>query len=132
MKRSIGQRAAALFSTVAITAMPSALSATNDKEDIQSTIIRYKAAIGVNTKNPETHCKLGQAYLLNGQTDDAVSEFKKTLALDNKNVDAYIGWARANIRKRDYEGAINHLKEALKHDPENADIHFKLGQAYTQ
>jgi tetratricopeptide (TPR) repeat protein len=57
---------------LALSNLPVCAASEQDKQDIQNTIIRYKAAIAVNPKNADTHNKLGMAYLMDGELDNAI------------------------------------------------------------
>jgi cytochrome c-type biogenesis protein CcmH/NrfG len=62
-----------------------------DQDDIQATIVRFKAAVDVNPKNSSTRTRLGMAYLMNNDLDNAMAQLKKAAELDSKNTEAFVG-----------------------------------------
>jgi len=59
-----------------------------DQQDIHDTIIRYKAAVEANGQNPKNQLKLGKAYLMAGDLDNAVSTLDKTVKLTPEDPEA--------------------------------------------
>src|SRR5579883_841346 len=81
-----------------------------DKEDIDNTIIRYKAAVGMNPKNPKNFIQLGIAYLTAGKLDLAAQAFRDAQKLAPDSADPYVGLARALVRQGDKHGALKALE----------------------
>src|SRR5438132_13683950 len=101
MNKCFAIAAGALLLASTLAGDPIHAATKQDQEDISATILRYKSAIQVNPKNPDTRCKLAEAYLAGGQIDSAMEQFRKTIDLDPMTSAAYIGLARTQIKKRD-------------------------------
>ena len=102
------------------------------QEDIQETIIRYKSAIGINPNNPETRLKLGRAYLMSGDMDNAAEQFRAAIKLAPKNAEGEYGLARVMMRKGEFQVAHDSIATCIRLDPNNAEYHFKFGQILTR
>lgn len=102
----------------------------DDKEDIQSAIARWKAAVDVNPNNPTTRIKLGNFYLLARNAEDAIHQFKNAARLAPDNAEPHIGLARAYMQNRQIDQAIVEYKEATRLEPNQAEYAYKLGIAY--
>jgi cytochrome c-type biogenesis protein CcmH/NrfG len=101
---------------------------SQDKEDIERMVLRYKGAVGMNPKNSKNRIKLGQAYLLQRKLDDAQLQFEEASKLVPDQAEPYIGIYRVLVQKGDQKGAAQAIKNAAARDPNNADVHFKAGQ----
>jgi tetratricopeptide (TPR) repeat protein len=109
-----------------------AFAADTDRDEINATIVRFKAGIDANPKNYKTRKGLGLAYLSAGNVDGAIEQFKEAIKLKQDDIESYVGLARAQIRKGNYKEAGNTLKNGLKYQPNDADAHYKLGQVLSR
>jgi type IV pilus biogenesis/stability protein PilW len=85
---------------------------------------------GEDIQKAETLNNLGQAYLNDGQLNEAFTEFQKALALNprNKVTLNYLGYISTRFRK--YDEAISYYKRAISVDPNYSDAVHNLGVTY--
>lgn len=95
---------------------------------------RYQAAIEayrhVHKPDSETWNKMGVAYQLMFNTEEAEECYKKALRLNSKNAIAWNNLGSLEMEMQDYGGAERAFKKALSHDPNSALFHKNLGTAY--
>src|SRR5277367_2516015 len=101
-------------------------TASQDKEDIQNSIIGYKAAIGNNPNIAVNHLMLGRAFLLSQDFKGAKNEFETTIKLSPKDPEPHEGLSRALLRLGDREGAMSQLREAIALNAKAPDYHYRL------
>ena len=118
------------------------LDAYRDDHD-QEAIELFKQAIALSPDFAEAHYRLGLAYNVTKQTEEADKAFEQAAKLyekitkhEPKNSDAYyfLGLCYEQLGK--FDEAIKALKEAVKHSPQESDdkyyelatAHFKIAQ----
>jgi len=76
--------------------------------------------------NLETRYSLGQAFLEQGLSDEAIEEFKIAAADPEREADCGSLIARAFIQKKNYPEAERWLSQALEKTPRGSNAHFAL------
>ena len=89
-------------------------------------------ALEVTENNYLAHRNLGFAFYLNGQMDEALSQFQKAVLLEPDAPEAYDHLGITFNRKGQLGEAIRQFREALRLDPNYADAHYNLGVAFYQ
>ncbi|KAA6455696.1 tetratricopeptide repeat protein [Acidobacteria bacterium AB60] len=94
---------------------------------------RYQAAIEAYKNAPQDSSeiwnKMGIAYQLMLNVDDAARSYQKALKLDPKNSVAINNMGSVYMAKKEFGKAERAYREALKLDPKSALIHKNLGTA---
>ena len=94
---------------------------------------RYQAAIEAYRKVPDqgsvTWNKMGLAFQLMLNTDEAARCYRKAIKLDDRNAIAINNLGSIFMAKKDYAKAERTYRKALKLDPKSALIHKNLGTA---
>jgi tetratricopeptide (TPR) repeat protein len=106
--------------------------AESEKDDINATIVRYKAGVEANPSNPKLRKGLGNAYLTAGDLDNAIDQFKQAAKLKPDDIESFVGMARAQMRRGLYKESAASLRSGLRVQPNDADAHYKLGQVLTR
>jgi tetratricopeptide (TPR) repeat protein len=81
-------------------------------------------------KVAQDHISDGNAYLKNGEYDEAIESFSQALELDTENTDAYMGSGKAHFAKKEYQGAIKDFETVISIRPRDVDAYYGLGVAY--
>jgi tetratricopeptide (TPR) repeat protein len=74
-----------------------------------------------------THNNLGNAFIMEGRTQDAIGQYEEVLRLDPKDVSAPFNLADALLHAGRFEEAVGHFEQALRIDPNDAHAHYNLG-----
>lgn len=91
-------------------------------------IAAYQKAISIAPAKGEYHNNLGQAFLRNNQTEEAIAEYDKAAAADPANAGMYFfneGAVLTNKGKADE--AVKAFDKALAADPNKADAYYWKG-----
>jgi tetratricopeptide (TPR) repeat protein len=75
---------------------------------------------------------VGDALLLNGETEAAAQEYRKALALAPASVRVQVGLAAATARLGQREAAAQHLLAAVRLDPANPEHYQTLSRLYEE
>lgn len=75
---------------------------------LNNVIYKYKEIIAKNPSDARSRYILGMAYLFDGKSDNAVSEFKKTASTDPAFADAYFALAKTAQDYKYYAEAVRH------------------------
>jgi tetratricopeptide (TPR) repeat protein len=96
------------------------------RQHYQAAIAAYK---GGSPGSSETWNKMGVAYQLMLNTDDAAKCYEKSMKLDPKNAVAVNNMGSIYMAKREFGQAERAYRKALKLDPQSALFHKNLGTA---
>ncbi len=90
-----------------------------------------KQGIGVDSKNPRLHFRIGVVYDKMGRKEDCIASMKNAIDLDPKNANAlnYLGYTYAEMNKN-LDEAERLIKAALKEKPDDGYITDSLGWVY--
>jgi len=72
----------------------------------------------------------GNAYLIKGQYDEAISDYNKALQINPKLAEAYCARGRTYLLKGEYEQAMSDLNKAIEMNPRLAEAYYNRGDAY--
>jgi protein O-mannosyl-transferase len=89
-------------------------------------------AVAVTENNYPAHRNLGFTFYMNGQMDEALSQFQKAVRLRPDFPEAYDHLGITFSNKGQLDEAIRQFQEALRLNPYYADAHYNLGVAYYQ
>ncbi|MEE8256328.1 MAG: tetratricopeptide repeat protein [Acidobacteriota bacterium] len=84
--------------------------------------------------NPEAedHYYLGVDLIVEGKTDEAISEYLKAIELDPNLIDALHGLTRAYFQKGELDNAVHYAKRIAEADPDDVLAHTNLSIYYQQ
>lgn len=100
------------------------------REEYAAAEIWYRAALRIDTQNPELYNKLGIAQLKQGELDLARHSFTEAIRRNPGYVDALNNLGAAFCLQRKYKPATRYLKEALALDEQRAVTHLNLAEAW--
>jgi tetratricopeptide (TPR) repeat protein len=101
----------------------------------------FKKALAFDPQNATAHTYLGQIYLSQGKTNDAINEFKTVVKTDNASVTvdtsvtsvtAHTNLGNAYFQAKQYDNAEKEFKTAARLDPTTPLADYTLGLLYTQ
>jgi tetratricopeptide (TPR) repeat protein len=92
----------------------------------------YQKALAINPDSAEAHYNLGNAFLQQGQMDEAMAQYQKALAIKPDYAEAHNNLGNVFIHQERVEEAIAHFQKALTIKPDYADAHNNLGSAFLQ
>jgi tetratricopeptide (TPR) repeat protein len=72
----------------------------------------------------------GDAYLSQGDTVRAATDFNRAIALEPNNARAFVNRAKLHMAERDVDSALPDLEKALALDPRDVDALFLRGQLH--
>ena len=99
----------------------------------QNAIDHLKKSISLNSSDPKTFSKLGEAYLVGlAQAQTAIPILKKALQISPQHVLANQLLGQAYLRLNQYQLAVEHLTIAVKLDKNNVISNYHLGFSYYQ
>ena len=61
---------------------------SKDKQKVKEAIEIFKLNVGTYPQSANAYDSLGEAYLINGDTESAIANYKKSLELDPRNTNA--------------------------------------------
>jgi len=102
------------------------------RQDLDSAIKEYQAALQLRPDEPELHEALGQLYLDNHSDAEAQNELEKAVQLDASRTHALYLLGRLYVQNRDNEKAVPYLERALRLQPDLAEANEMLGTAYVR
>lgn len=76
------------------------------------------------------YATLGEVYLRQNKSLDAISAIQKELQFNGKQPLRHVKVAKLLLDNANTQGAIEHFREALKEDPKFAPALYGMGQAY--
>ena len=103
----------------------------------QQAVESFKEAVRLDPEFAEAHYRLGLAYSVTGQRDEAEEAFKeavkayeKVVKREPKDAEAHYFLGLALGRVGEYDKAVKALKEAARNAPDDDDKHYELGLAH--
>jgi Tfp pilus assembly protein PilF len=101
-----------------------------DKNDAPKAITAFQSALALNPANPDAHLNLANAFLLNGQPDQASVHARETLHFEVGNAAAAFVLGCAQLRQNQFSNAVQSLQQAKDADPTVNAVSFQLARAY--
>jgi Flp pilus assembly protein TadD len=101
-----------------------------DQGDASKAITAFQSALALNPANPDAHLNLANAFLLNGQPDQASTHARETLHFEAGNAAAAFVLGCAQLRQNQFSNAVQALQQAKDADPTVNAVSFQLGRAY--
>ena len=99
-------------------------------EKTEESIEFYKEALKIREDNSEVYAKLGRAYSILGQFNDAKISYEKGLLHSPNNTSILNGLARNYLGLKQYKEAEDYYLRALKIDPNDNRALWGLGHLY--
>jgi tetratricopeptide (TPR) repeat protein len=87
---------------------------------------------GVNPNNADAHRRLGDTYVRQGRTNEALTEFLAALLVDPANVLSHVGIAQLQLRTGNHVEAMRAAREALALDPAQKEARYVLATSLTR
>lgn len=100
------------------------------KADLPLAVKELEAEEAINPLNGMMYDRLGDAYVRNGQYEEARTALNKAVLLEPNATGPYILLGSALIKLGDPVEALHYLQRAAKMDPGNYVTHNTMGQAY--
>jgi len=100
------------------------------RADIAGAIREFEAERAIDPLNPDLYDRLGDAYLRNGQYEDAQLALNRAVLLEPQATGPYILLGETFLKLKQPIEALHYLDHAEKMDPSNYITHNLLGQAY--
>lgn len=101
-----------------------------DQNEPAKAIAAFQSALALNPANPDAHLNLANAFLLGGQSDQAVVHAQETLHFEAGNGAAAFVLGCALLRQNQFSNAVQSLQRAKDADPTVNAVSFQLGRAY--
>src|SRR2546426_5766324 len=89
-------------------------------------IAAYQQALAFSPTNPDAHLNLANAYLLAGQSENALKEAREVLSLDTNSAAALYVAGCANLRLRQFDEAVKDLQQAKDIDKTVNAVSYQL------
>jgi predicted Zn-dependent protease len=100
------------------------------KADLPTAVSELEAERKLNPLDGPMYDRLGDAYIRNGQYEDARQALNKAVLLEPSSTGPYILLGEALVKLGDPIQALHYLNRAATMDPGNYVTHTILGQAY--
>ena len=100
------------------------------RADTAGAIREFEAERAIDPLNPDLYDRLGDAYLRNGQYEDAQLALNRAVLLEPQATGPYILLGETFLKLKQPIQALHYLDHAEKMDPSNYITHNLLGQAY--
>ncbi|MCP4253023.1 MAG: tetratricopeptide repeat protein [Candidatus Scalindua sp.] len=101
-----------------------------DTGEIDKAIDAFKEVLEIDSKEPEAHYNLGNAYADKEMFSDAIIMYKKAVENNHKFVDAYLNLSTLYLDMDLIEEAISLCRQAINSNPNDPFLCFYLGEAY--
>ncbi len=98
--------------------------------DTAGAIREFEAERKINPMNADLYDRLGDAYLRNGQLDEAQQALNRAVLLEPQATGPYILLGQTFLKLKQPIQALHYLDHAVRMDPSNYITHNLLGQAY--
>ena len=120
------ETATCILACIAICIGPSQVFAHGDISKFPPSvqILQYNMALYMNPDDLETRNKLGMAYWLAGQMDEAQKQFEKVLKKDSHNFNALDGLGLVFMQKDALEKAMQYFNSAEKINSSDILVHI--------
>lgn len=94
-------------------------------------IDHMKLAIRIQRYAPMLHYVLGQAYMVSGNTTEAIKAFNQEMKVtEDRNELAAYDLGRIYFEQKNYDKALSYFQISAKRMPAMADVHYYLGMTY--
>ena len=100
------------------------------KADLATAISEFQAEGKLNPLNGAMYERLGDAYIRNGQYNEARIALNRAVLLEPNSTAPYMLLGQAFLKLQEPIQALHYLSHAAKMDPGNYITHNLLGQAY--
>jgi predicted Zn-dependent protease len=100
------------------------------RADATTAIREFEAERKINPLNPALYDRLGDAYLRNGQYNEAQQALNRAVLLEPQSTGPYILLGETFLKLKQPIQALHYLDRAAKMDTFNYITHNLLGQAY--
>ena len=101
-----------------------------DAGEIDKAIDEFKGVLEIDSKEPEAHYNLGNAYADKEMFSDAIIMYKKAVENNPKFVDAYLNLSTLYLDMDLVEEAISLCRQAINSNSNDPFLCFYLGEAY--
>jgi len=75
---------------------------------------------------------LGNAYLKDKKSDEAMSAYRKAIDLNPRFAEAYYNLGNVYAQRKEYDAAIKHYKKATDYRKDFREAYYKLGEVYAE
>ena len=103
-----------------------------DQGQATNAIPPFLAAVQLAPTRPDAHLNLANAYLLAGQSEEALRQAREVLGYDRNSAAAHYVAGCAHLRLRQFEEAVQMLQPARDLDPTVAAVSYQLGRAHQE
>ena len=100
--------------------------------DFEHATVALRKQIDVNPNNADAHRRLGDGYVRQGRTNEALTEFLAALLVDPANVLSHVGIAQLQLRAGNHVEAMRAAREALALDPSQKEARYVLATSLTR
>ncbi len=100
--------------------------------DFEHATEALRKQIAVNPNNADAHRRLGDGYVRQGRTMEALTEFLAALLVDATNILSQVGIAQLQLRSGNHAEAIRAARAALALDPEQKEARYVLATSLTR
>lgn len=104
----------------------------NSHANFDASVAAHAKRVDINPNSSDAHRRLGDAYALQGRTDEPIAEFTVAVFLNPDNAAAHAGAGKIYMRASRYAEAIASSRRALALDPGLAEIRYVLATALTR
>jgi tetratricopeptide (TPR) repeat protein len=106
--------------------------ALDEMKDPEGAVREFRAAVKVNSKEPNVHFGLGYLLWKKGQYPEAAAEFQAELDNDAEHLQAMLYLADAKIQMNQTDDARPLLEKLIQLNPANGMAHRDLGIVYVE
>ncbi|MBN1541941.1 tetratricopeptide repeat protein [candidate division KSB1 bacterium] len=99
-------------------------------EDYDKAIDKFKEAIQINAKRPESYTNLAITLIRADRMEEAVDAYKKLIEIKPQDLKAMNELSRLYMQMERFEDTIALEKQVLEIDPTNSDAVYNLALAY--
>ena len=103
-----------------------------NQADFASAITALRRQVAVNPGNAGAHRRLGDNYVRQGRTMEALAEFTAALLVDPRSASSLLGIAQLQLTAGNHADAARAARAAITLDPALAQAHYVLGTALTR
>jgi tetratricopeptide (TPR) repeat protein len=92
---------------------------------------RLEALEAAHPEIPDVHRGLGEAYALDGETQDAFRELRTAVGLNMRDPETHFDLGSLDLKQGDTAGAVGELESAVALRPDDPEFHRGLVRAYS-
>jgi len=118
-------------STLASNALSSGLGFYQNK-DYTKAASEFKRAISLDPTNTQSYNYLGNSYLAQNKTSDAINSYKTSLSIDPTQDNVHTSLGNIYLQNKQYSQAEQEFKTATRLNPTDTVAPYTLGQLYLQ